>query len=115
MLAVAREGARQIVVTLSVAVGRREVALGRSYRRHRDKGPVLVLDSDTVCDLLRPPPGGCLPCRGREDQLVGPSVTHDRGRRTAFTPRVTASPRRPVPGELSTSGTTPGAWMMARC
>ncbi|CNE53863.1 Fis family transcriptional regulator [Mycobacterium tuberculosis] len=48
MLAVAREGVRQIVDNLSVSVGRREVALGRSYRRHRDKGPVIVLNSDTV-------------------------------------------------------------------
>lgn len=48
MLALVREGARQIVDNLSVTVGRREVALGRSYRRHRDKGPVIVLNSDTV-------------------------------------------------------------------
>jgi transcriptional regulator of acetoin/glycerol metabolism len=48
MLAMAREGARQIVDTLSATVGRREVALGRSFRRHRDKGPVIVLDNDTV-------------------------------------------------------------------
>jgi transcriptional regulator of acetoin/glycerol metabolism len=48
MLAMAREGARQIVDNLSATVGRREVALGRSYRRHRDKGPVIVLNSDTV-------------------------------------------------------------------
>lgn len=48
MLAVVREGARQIVDNLSASAGRREVALGRSYRRHRDKGPVIVLNSDTV-------------------------------------------------------------------
>lgn len=48
MLAMAREGARQIVDNLSATVGRREVALGRSYQRHRTKGPVIVLNSDTV-------------------------------------------------------------------
>ena len=48
MLAMAREGARQIVDNLSATVGRREVALGRSYQRHRAKGPVIVLNSDTV-------------------------------------------------------------------
>ena len=48
MLALAREGARQIVDNLSMTVGRREVALGRSYQRHRDKGPVIVLNSDTI-------------------------------------------------------------------
>lgn len=48
MLAVAREGVRQIVDNLSASAGRREAALGRSYRRHRDKGPVIVLNSDTV-------------------------------------------------------------------
>ena len=48
MLAMAREGARQIVDNLSASLGRREVALGRSYQRHRAKGPVIVLNSDTV-------------------------------------------------------------------
>ncbi|WP_259315332.1 sigma-54-dependent Fis family transcriptional regulator [Capillimicrobium parvum] len=48
MLALVREGARQIVDNLSLTVGRRELALGRSYQRHRDKGPVIVLNSDTV-------------------------------------------------------------------
>jgi sigma-54 dependent transcriptional regulator, acetoin dehydrogenase operon transcriptional activator AcoR len=48
MLAVVREGARQIVDNLSEIVGRREVALGRSYQRHRAKGPVIVLSNDTV-------------------------------------------------------------------
>jgi sigma-54 dependent transcriptional regulator, acetoin dehydrogenase operon transcriptional activator AcoR len=48
MLAMAREGARQIVDNLSATLGRREVALGRSYQRHRAKGPVIVLNSDTV-------------------------------------------------------------------
>jgi sigma-54 dependent transcriptional regulator, acetoin dehydrogenase operon transcriptional activator AcoR len=48
MLAMAREGAQQIVDNLSATVGRREVALGRSYQRHRAKGPVIVLNSDTV-------------------------------------------------------------------
>lgn len=48
MLAMAREGARQIVDNLSATVGRREVALGRNYQRHRTKGPVIVLNSDTV-------------------------------------------------------------------
>jgi transcriptional regulator of acetoin/glycerol metabolism len=48
MLAMAREGARQIVDNLSAGLGRREVALGRSYQRHRTKGPVIVLNSDTV-------------------------------------------------------------------
>lgn len=48
MLAMAREGARQIVDNMGVVVGRHEVALGRSYRRHRDKGPVIVLNRDTV-------------------------------------------------------------------
>jgi transcriptional regulator of acetoin/glycerol metabolism len=48
MLAMAREGARQIVENLSATMGRREVALGRSYQRHRAKGPVIVLNSDTV-------------------------------------------------------------------
>ena len=48
MLAMTREGARQIVDNLSTTVGRREVALGRSYQRHRARGPVIVLNSDTV-------------------------------------------------------------------
>ena len=48
MLALVREGVRQIVDNLSLTVGRRELALGRSYQRLRDKGPVIVLDSDTV-------------------------------------------------------------------
>jgi transcriptional regulator of acetoin/glycerol metabolism len=48
MLAMTREGAQQIVDNLSATVGRREVALGRSYQRHRAKGPVIVLNSDTV-------------------------------------------------------------------
>ncbi len=48
MLAMAREGARQIVDNLSASLGRREVALGRSYQRHRAKGPVIVLNRDTV-------------------------------------------------------------------
>lgn len=48
MIAMAREGAQQIVDNLSTTVGRREVALGRSYQRHRTNGPVIVLNSDTV-------------------------------------------------------------------
>ena len=48
MLAMTREGAQQIVDNLSATVGRREVALGRSYQRHRARGPVIVLNSDTV-------------------------------------------------------------------
>ncbi len=48
MLAMAREGARQVVDNLNATAGRREVALGRSYQRHRAKGPVIVLNSDTV-------------------------------------------------------------------
>ena len=48
MLAMTREGAQQIVDNLRATVGRREVTLGRSYQRHRAKGPVIVLNSDTV-------------------------------------------------------------------
>ncbi|MBS2937962.1 GAF domain-containing protein [Nocardioides sp. J2M5] len=48
MLAMTREGAKQIVDNLSATVSRRELTLGRSYQRHRAKGPVIVLNSDTV-------------------------------------------------------------------
>jgi transcriptional regulator of acetoin/glycerol metabolism len=48
MIAMAREGAQQIVDNLSATIGRREVALGRSYQQHRTNGPVIVLNSDTV-------------------------------------------------------------------
>ncbi len=48
MLALVREGAHQIVDSLGRNVGWRELALGRSYQRHRDRGPVIVLNSDTV-------------------------------------------------------------------
>lgn len=48
MLAMARQGAQQIVDNLSATVDRREVTLGRNYQRHRAKGPVIVLNSDTV-------------------------------------------------------------------
>ncbi|MET0468386.1 MAG: helix-turn-helix domain-containing protein [Aeromicrobium sp.] len=48
MLAMTRQGAQQIVDNLMATVDRREVALGRSYQRHRAKGPVIVLNSDTV-------------------------------------------------------------------
>lgn len=48
MLAMTREAALQIVERLGESSGRREVELGRSYRRHRDKGPVIVLNRETV-------------------------------------------------------------------
>ncbi len=48
MLAMTREGAQQIVDNLRATVGRRELTLGLSYQRHRAKGPVIVLNSDTV-------------------------------------------------------------------
>ena len=48
MLALTRAGAQQIVDNLRATVGRRELTLGRSYQRHRAKGPVIVLNSDTV-------------------------------------------------------------------
>jgi transcriptional regulator of acetoin/glycerol metabolism len=48
MLAMTREGAQQIVDNLRATVGRRELTLGHTYRRHRAKGPVIVLNSDTV-------------------------------------------------------------------
>lgn len=48
MLAMARQGAQQIVENLRATAGRREVMLGQSYQRHRSKGPVIVLNSDTV-------------------------------------------------------------------
>lgn len=48
MLAMTREGVQQIVDNLRATVGRREVTLGQSYQRHRTKGPVIVLNSDTV-------------------------------------------------------------------
>ncbi|WP_158303144.1 sigma-54-dependent Fis family transcriptional regulator [Prauserella endophytica] len=48
MLAMAREGARQITDNLTATVGRREMALGRSYQKYRSRGPVIVLNRDTV-------------------------------------------------------------------
>ena len=48
MLAMTREGAQQIVDNLRATVGRRELTLGRSYQQHRARGPVIVLNSDTV-------------------------------------------------------------------
>ncbi len=48
MLAMTRQGAQQIVDNLSATVGRRELMLGHSYQRLRAKGPVIVLNSDTV-------------------------------------------------------------------
>lgn len=48
MLAMTRQGAQQIVDNLSATVGRRELTLGRSYQQHRARGPVIVLNSDTV-------------------------------------------------------------------
>ena len=48
MMAMTREGAQQIVDNLRATVGRRELTLGHTYRRHRAKGPVIVLNSDTV-------------------------------------------------------------------
>jgi transcriptional regulator of acetoin/glycerol metabolism len=48
MLAMTREGAQQIVDNLRATTGRRELMLGRSYREHQARGPVIVLNSDTV-------------------------------------------------------------------
>jgi transcriptional regulator of acetoin/glycerol metabolism len=48
MLAMAREGAQQIIDNLGSGADRREVVLGRSYQQHRTKGPVIVLNNDTV-------------------------------------------------------------------
>lgn len=48
MLGLVREGARQIMENLSGGAAQRAVALGRTYQRHRAKGPVIVLNSDTV-------------------------------------------------------------------
>ena len=48
MLAMTRQGAQQIFDNLRATVGARELTLGRSYQRHRTKGPVIVLNSDTV-------------------------------------------------------------------
>ncbi|MEU6559394.1 sigma-54-dependent Fis family transcriptional regulator [Nocardia nova] len=48
MLAMTREGAQQIVDNLRAGTASRELALGRNYQRHRAKGPVIVLNSDTV-------------------------------------------------------------------
>lgn len=48
MVAMAREAAQRIVDGLHTSSGAREVALSHSFRRYRDKGPVIVLNSDTV-------------------------------------------------------------------
>lgn len=48
MLALAKEGAQQVVDNLGAVGGRHELALGRSYRSLRTKGPVIVLNRETV-------------------------------------------------------------------
>ncbi|QNF95390.1 sigma-54-dependent Fis family transcriptional regulator [Janibacter sp. YB324] len=48
MVAMAREAARRISEGMHTTPGAREAALSQSFRRLRDKGPVIVLNSDTV-------------------------------------------------------------------
>lgn len=48
MLAITREATQQIVQNLGDALSRRDLALTATYRRHRRRGPVIVLNRDTV-------------------------------------------------------------------